>query len=475
MANRNDDFDDSIKLDDDFVIESADEDSEEDMELEEEASEEDMELEEDGEESAGADGEDYEEEMILEEEESAEDMESEGGKKFHFSLAGKIGLGILAAIILFSVWLLATDSGRRFGLSFVAKYIHNEMDTGEDIPDEQGNIVINEIVDPDGGIEGKIETTEKGDIVVTDHDGNAIEMTKAPRSADNIKTYLIFGIEEIDGASNTDAIMLVSYNTDDGSISLASIMRDTYVDIPGSNPNKINSVYAKGAHGAETAGEARKNGAALLMRVIEETFDVDIIGCASVNFKNFEKIIDAMGGLEIDLGEKEAAYLNRTNYISDPANRNVRSGLHTLNGNQVLGYARVRKEATKGGATNDYGRTLRHRRIINAVISKCKSKSLGELVNLMNTCLPYVYTSLSEDQITDALAMIVNSGIGEIETMRIPYDELFYDSGREGINNGSRTITYALVIKDHLDENIAALHRMIFGDEAAEETDGATQ
>ena len=114
-------------------------------------------------------------------------------------------------------------------------------------------------------------------------------------------------------------------NTYDNTIKLTSILRDTLVDLPGYSQNKINAAYAKG-------------GADYLIEVIEKNFKIQIDGYASVDFDSFEDIVDSLGGVEIELSQKEADYLNTTNYISDPANRNVVAGLQVLNGNQVVGY-----------------------------------------------------------------------------------------------------------------------------------------
>ena len=138
------------------------------------------------------------------------------------------------------------------------------------------------------------------------------------RHEEYVSSFLIFGIEEIEGARNTDSMMIASINTKDHSIKLTSLMRDTYVDIPGYKSTKLNAAYAKG-------------GAGLLIDTIEQNYQINLEGYASVNFESFEKIIDALGGVVIELGEEEAAYLNKTNYISNKEYRNVVPGVNLLN------------------------------------------------------------------------------------------------------------------------------------------------
>ena len=396
----------------------------------------------------------------------------DGKKHKKMPLVAKIGFIFLALVIVFAVWALGTNSGRGFCMGLVAKFVKTNVGTHED---DNDGIVGDSAIPDDENPNGTVIYGEDGTVTVLDPDGNVVDTYKEPRSEDYVTTYLIFGLEQIDGAANTDAIMLVSINTKDNTIKMTSLLRDTYVDIPGWDKNKLNSAYAKGAYGAETGAEARAKGAALLTKTIEQTYDVKISGYASVNFNSFEKIVDRLGGLDIELGEKEANYLNTTNYISNPDNRHVVAGWNHLNGNQVMGYVRVRKEETLGGANNDYGRTVRQRRVITAIINKYKSTKLTELFSLTKDLLGYVSTSLTEQQIQDALTMIVNNSIYKTQSMRLPSGELFEDSGETGVFNGNKTVTYTLVIDEYLEENIKAFHQFLFLDEEAPEPADTTE
>ena len=395
------------------------------------------------------------------------DTEKEN-KKRGLPLAAKIGFIFLAAVIVFAIWALGTNSGRSFCMGFVARFVKSNAGTNDD-PDEPP-IINDETIPPDVTPGGTVVEGPDGEKQIVDQEGHIIKTFIVPREEDYVKTYLIFGIESINGGLNTDAMMLVSINTKDNTIKMTSLLRDTYVDIPGWDKNKLNSAYAKGAYNAKTGSEARENGAALLITTIEQTYDVKISGYACVNFNSFEKIVDRLGGLDIELGEKEAKYLNTTNYISDPENRNVVSGWNHLNGNQVMGYVRVRKEETLGGANNDYGRTVRQRRVITAIINKYKSTKLTDLFSLTKDLIGYVNTDLTEKQIQEALTLIVNNGIYTTKSMRLPAGELFKDSGEKGIYNGQKTVTYTLVIDDYLEENIKAFHQFLFLDEKEPET-----
>ena len=92
---------------------------------------------------------------------------------------------------------------------------------------------------------------------------------------DYVYNYLIFGIEKIGGGSNTDAMLIGSVNKKEGKLKLTSLLRDSYVEIPGYKANKLNSAYAKG-------------GVELLIETIEKNYKIHIDGYASVDFKAFE-------------------------------------------------------------------------------------------------------------------------------------------------------------------------------------------
>ena len=139
-----------------------------------------------------------------------------------------------------------------------------------------------------------------------------------------------------------------------------------------------------------------------------------------------------------------------------------------MNGNQVLGYCRVRKEVTLGGASNDYGRTQRQRRVINAVVQQYKSLSFTSMYSVLKDCLGYINTNLTEDQFAELLENVVENKTYTINQMRLPADELFVDSGRKGKWNGYANITYAIVLDGYLEQNIKRLHQFVFLDEEEE-------
>ncbi len=332
-------------------------------------------------------------------------------------------VGILFAILLVLVgFIIGTKPGR----SIIYK--------------AASNIVFSNVnkEDPHKGDASEAEPTEE-----TKNDSSV-------RTEKYITNYLIFGIEEFGGARNTDSMMIATIDTKKDTLKLTSLLRDSYVQIPGYKQNKLNSAYARG-------------GAKLLIETIELNYKVKLDGYVSVDFKNFEEIVDLLGGVDIELGEKEANYLNRTNYISKKSNRNVKAGMNHLNGNQVMGYCRVRKVETLGGISSDYGRIVRQQRTLKAIFDSYKSKSFFKLLPIAKSCLGYVNTNLSQKQIEDAMEAVVENKIRTLDTFRVPVDGAFDAPKRY---NG---IGYPLVLE--WDKNRTELYQFIFNDTESEAQD----
>lgn len=265
------------------------------------------------------------------------------------------------------------------------------------------------------------------------------------RREEGVYNILLLGEEAIGSGTargRTDLMIIATLNKNSKSIKLTSLMRDTLVQIPGYKENKLNSAYEKGDVN-------------LLYETIALNFNLHIDGCVLVNFENFEKIIDYMGGLELTLTKAEAKYLRNTNYISNPKYRTVVEGTQLMNGNQVLGYSRIRKRAAITGANNDYGRTDRHRIILEAIFDKYKTKNEAELLMIMYKMLPLVKTDIDSKTFEKMLTTFIEMRTMEIEQLRIPADGTFKDNVKvRGMD----------VLIPDLSKNISILHEFIFED-----------
>lgn len=333
-------------------------------------------------------------------------------------IIGLTVLGIFVLVLLTVGFFAGTKSGRKLVYQFAAKHIYQAVEV-ETEPEKKPEAIIDEV---------ETESTKPDPW----YDEN-----------EPIRNFLIYGVEGIGGARNTDTMMIVSINMDTGNIKLTSLMRDIMVEIDGYRDNKLNQAYALG-------------GIELLLQTIEHNFMIDIDGYAWVDFDSFEKVIDLIGGIDLELTEAEAKYLNTTNYISNPDNRNVSSGMNHLNGNQVLGYCRVREVWTATSGHDDYGRTERQRLVLDIIFDTYIKRNPIDIMTISMSCLEYVNTNVSEKQIAQILECVVENRVKSMETFRIPIDGYFI--GPERYNG----LTWPLVLE--WEENILQYYQFLFGD-----------
>ena len=277
----------------------------------------------------------------------------------------------------------------------------------------------------------------------------AFEETPEPtEKVVGVVNLLLVGIEALfeddDSQGRTDSVMIVTLNFDQGTMGVTSLMRDMYVPIPGYLDNRLNASFGMG-------------GIPLLRQTVEQDFGVMLDGVVTVNFSGFQDIIDSMGGIEITLTEDEAYYLNHTNYISKRKNRNVVPGTQILNGNQALGYMRIRYVETADGTRDDFGRTQRQRTLMTAVFDRFKNQSATDLIQTATTMMKYIKTDLSKTEILQYVSDFASIRVDELQTNRLPVNGSFSDETVE--RNGVKM----RVMVPNLLTNARALHDFIYG------------
>lgn len=357
-------------------------------------------------------------------------------KENYFILQNTILLAVLC-LLGFSFFLSFTRQGNgvlmRAGINISGAIW--EARTNNYVDNSDVNQDIDYIEEDD--LESDAEEIDTDTIIWPNHTG-------AGRKEEGVYNILVLGEEAIGqgaGRGRTDVIIIATINTNDNSLRLTSLMRDMLVQIPNFKENKLNVVYEEG-------------GIDLLYKTIAKNLNIHLDGSVLVNFKNFETIIDELGGLEITLTAAEAKYLRSTNYISNKEYRNVVEGKQLMNGNQVLGYSRVRKRAAITGNNNDYGRTDRHRIILNAIFEKCKSKSKVELAAMMYKFLPMIMTDIDNECFEALLDAYLKTGATSIEQLRIPANGTFKDN--------IKVRGMSVLIPDY-EINTTILHDFIFG------------
>lgn len=199
-------------------------------------------------------------------------------------------------------------------------------------------------------------------------------------SSKNVINVLLVGADRGTNSGNTDVMMLVSLNKKTKQLKLVSFLRDSYlyIDSPnGSYCSKLNAAFSMG-------------GPECLLETIENNYKIEIDNYVMVNFESFVEIIDAMGGVTVDVQKYEADYNYKKFKVSLPYGENV-----TLDGTQALCFCRIRGCDSDG----DVSRTRRQRQVIESIIDRVKTASMGDLNKYIDILLPYVDTGYSKTQI----------------------------------------------------------------------------
>lgn len=275
---------------------------------------------------------------------------------------------------------------------------------------------------------------------------------------DGVYNILLVGVEAIGNNSvasgRTDSIMIATINTKQKTLGLTSIMRDSYVTIPGYYDTKINAAFGHG-------------GIELLYETIAYNYNLRLDGSAIVSFKTFQKIIDELGGIDIEITPAEAQYLNTTNYVSKKSNRTLKPGMNHMNGNQALGYARVRYRATLDGSVDDFGRTSRHRRVMGAIFKEVKKSNPITLVKLLDTVFSQVQTDIKKSNASSYLAEVMELSLDGVplDNLRLPIDGSY-----QGVK-----INRAAVVTFDAAANKEALANFVFGSHKKPATESAIE
>ena len=245
---------------------------------------------------------------------------------------------------------------------------------------------------------------------------------------------LLLGSDErtLTESARTDSMIICSINTNTGEVKLTSIMRDlaVYYDEVG-----------------EYAGTYRINaanffgGEALAMRVVNECFGMNIEHYVRVNFYGFQQIAEQLGGVNMDITKEE---MDEINYrIVEQAKAAWKAGIDEsalpnefletygenthLDGRQTLAYARIRK--LDGG---DYARSERQRKVLVAMMNKLQGSDAATLLGVANAALPHIKTNLSPDTILSIALKVLQSGLSDVESFRLPINSSYTQETRNG-------------------------------------------
>lgn len=221
----------------------------------------------------------------------------------------------------------------------------------------------------------------------------------------------LFGVDRRNENENgrSDTMMILTIDYKHKKLKLTSLMRDLQVPVEGHGLDKLNSAYSYG-------------GAPLAIKTINQDFGTDIHDYVTVDFFSLEKIVDAIGGVEIDVQPQEVSYINEC--ITEVAGIEktkplylTHGGTQLLNGQQALGYARIRHIGN-----GDFERTERQRVLLTALIKKIEAQGVTKFPQIASSLFPYVETSIDKTTALQMSLEFLKSGITTFEQERFPVD-----------------------------------------------------
>ncbi|ARK31490.1 LCP family protein [Halalkalibacter krulwichiae] len=229
-------------------------------------------------------------------------------------------------------------------------------------------------------------------------------MKKEPTNHEPMNVLLVGVDKSNNGIARTDTIMIGQYNPSNGASKIASIMRDSYVEIPGHSKNKINAAFAFG-------------GVDLLRQTIEDNFGLNIHYYALIDFSGFIQLVDtiAPSGLQVTIQER----------MYDPKHSvDYQPGQYILNGEDTLNYVRFRKNSE-----SDFGRVRRQQEIITILKNELFTFSgMTKIPKLIGMIEPLIETNIQKTKMLNLGRNFILHPVKDIETMRIPVGGNFEDA-----------------------------------------------
>lgn len=243
-----------------------------------------------------------------------------------------------------------------------------------------------------------------------------------------IVNILLIGQDRREGEdrARSDSMILCTFNKRTKQITMTSFLRDLYVPIPGHGSNRINAAYTLG-------------GMELLDKTLEENFGLHIDGNVEVDFGHFAQIIDALGGVQMELRQDEADFINQETGSS------LSAGVQQLNGEQALMYSRIRKLDADG----DFSRTDRQRKVMSALFSTYRNSGVSTMLSLVKQIRPMLETDLgSIEMMLMAVELMPMLADAQLVSQYVPSSGTYTDQSIDGM---------AVLVPD-----VEAVHQMLY-------------
>lgn len=300
---------------------------------------------------------------------------------------------------------------------------------------------------PETESEGKTLAARSGSMVqkTTESEKSNMLVKMAQQFFSKKDTYniLLLGVDRRDESweGNSDVILLVTVNKEKKTVYLTSFLRDLYADIPGVGVRKLNAACANG-------------GPELTVQTLEDNYQVEIDNYAMVDFNAMIDVVDALGGVDLEIDEDERVTAN--DYITcmcedngdDPEDYYIeKAGLVHLNGYQAVGYARNRYT----GKGSDFGRTQRQRNVLTAIAEKAQDGDYASLSDTMEDVMPYITHDITEMQMIGLMMQLGSWLDYDIQQQHIPYD-------------GEYTSQDEILVPTDMNATVEKLTSILYGD-----------
>ncbi len=350
-----------------------------------------------------------------------------------WTIAGSSAMAVIGVLCITAFILIS---------SIVEKISFSDDDPG----DANADIVTDSDEDEDNGV-----------VVDPSEYDNAAAVSDIPLRGDGngIHNILLVGVDsrnnDFVGLSDTNVILSINDKTK--TVKMISILRDTWVSIPGRDKDgdgqddicKFNTAYAYGRH-------------TLQHKTIAQNFRLDIDDYIGVNFQVLPVLIDAMGGLDISVTAKEMTQIPANGCfvsINAPDNSGFSPltgapGVYHLNGFQAMEYARIRK------IDSDFQRTARQRKVLTLLIEKAKKMSYTQLIDVVYKAASRVDTNMSTDEFLDIAINSLTYATYTVENeYHIPEDGMYKYTSLPGKGSG--------ILLTDPKVTVTNLHKYIYG------------
>lgn len=229
----------------------------------------------------------------------------------------------------------------------------------------------------------KLDLSEDYDPNITDMEVDDDGIFRVDAIDKDVVNILLLGNDARDEIDHgrTDTMLVLSFNRKTREAKLVSFLRDTWIYIPGRDKwNRINTAF-------------RFGGVGLAINTINYNFGLDIQHYMRVDFNNMKLVVDAMGGVDLELSVREIEFIN--NFVGAADKLPVTAGWHHLNGNQTLAHCRNRKIGN-----GDWSRTERQRTVMNALLVQAKKiRDIPSMINLIYSLMDNVETNMTPSQL----------------------------------------------------------------------------